>query len=154
MRQSSSNRDKKDVCEETTENTRVAASFTGSRRPQEEETSISFSLTLSFLRGCLFLFNLPFLYSRGICGISCQPASPALHHCQNDSDRNRGEGGGSGLRVWLDWCMAKLFPHWTFRLSARLPRKSISPSCRSITGTVEFGDMSYRDLCTLRISVL
>lgn len=110
--------------------------------------------SLSFLRGCLFLFNPPFLYSRGICGISCQPASPALHHCQNDSDRNRGEGGGSGLRVWLDWCMAKLFPHWTFRLSARLPRKSISPSCRSITGTVEFGDMSYRDLCTLRISVL
>lgn len=54
MRQSSSNRDKKDVCEETTENTRVAASFTGSRRPQEEETSISFSLSLSFFKGVSF----------------------------------------------------------------------------------------------------
>lgn len=107
---------------ETTENTRVAASFTGARHPQKHR----FPFRSLFLRGCLFLFNPPFLYSRGICGISCQPAGPALHHCQNDSDQNRGEGGGSGLRAWLDWCMAKLFPHWTFRLSARLPRKSIS----------------------------
>lgn len=135
---------------QTTENTRVAASFTGARRSHKHR----FPFLSLFLRGCLFLFNPPFLYSRGICGISCQPASPALHHCQNDSDQNRGEGGGSGLRVWLDWCMAKLFPHWTFRLSARLPRKSISPSCRSITGTVEFGDVSYGDPCTLRVPVL
>lgn len=84
-----------------------------------EEGNIDFLFTPS-LRGCLSLFNPPFLYSEGICGISCQPARPVLqrlmHHCQNDFDQKEGEERGekargeSGSRVWFDRCDATLPP--------------------------------------------
>lgn len=61
-------------------------------------------LFIPFLRGRLSLFNPPFLYSRWICGISCQPASPMLqrrmHHCQNESDQKKGGEASGGSLVW------------------------------------------------------
>lgn len=99
--------------QKTIENTRVAASLKSSSHPQREETLISFFSF--FFKGCLSLFNPPFLCSQGICGISCQPASPVqqrlVHHCQNDSDQKKAVvKGGVQNGVWFEslvssvWC--------------------------------------------------